>query len=134
MVLPVPPKDLEEAMAVGRGLTGNSWTWQGQDSEPASLLDEHVIPWLHEEILRAPTPRGIDVCVVYAGVGTPGKQTSLAVERWICDKWGWRKEGEETVRAWLLQQCEALGAAEGGLQVEVYSFSRMLVGQGEKPD
>jgi hypothetical protein len=132
--LPIPPKTLEEACMSGCGLTENAWIWEGQDADLEALVAEGPMSWLYDEILKAPSPRGVNTCVVCAAVGKLEAALPSATERWICDKWGWRTEGEETVRAWLLRH---LGAANDGgerlaVRLEVYSYARMMLGQGKR--
>ena len=91
--LPAPPKTLEEAAMSGRGLMEASWTWDPQGAELENLVDAEVMAWLYDQVLRAPSPRGVNTCVVCVAVGKLDAQMPSAAERWICDTWGWLDKG-----------------------------------------
>jgi len=90
------------------------------------VIDQQILPWLDDTVLRAPNPMGIDSVgiILWAWAGDNDKPS--ADHRRLVDKYGWRKEGREQLREWLLQTLPSLGAPPAEIGAEVFSPGRLI--------
>jgi len=108
------------------------WIWEDETKpdieEIQHRVDEDIIPWLHETVTRAPTPKGID-----------GQGIVLKVfknDKFICrqcrmvDKYGWRKAGMNDTRTWLIETLSAQGSGSIGITAFVGSVGRIIATHG----
>jgi len=108
------------------------WIWEDETKpgieEIQRRVDEDIIPWLHDAVTRAPTPKGID-----------GQGIILRVyknDKFICrqcrmvDKYGWRKAGKNDTRTWLIEALSAQGSGPIGITAFVGSVGRVIATHG----
>jgi len=101
------------------------WDVSGLAS-PAEVIDHQILPWLDDTVLRAPNPMGIDFAAIILWVWVGDDDEPSANHRRLVDKYGWRKEGREQLREWLLQTLPSLGAPPAEIGAEVFNPGRLV--------
>jgi hypothetical protein len=106
------------------------WTWK-EDQLPSQeeiqiCIKEEIIPWLHETIMRAPNPMGVDEQVLMITVWQGYKQ--LADHNRMVDKYGWKKYARDEVENWLVNNLDVIGSGKLEIESEVLSPGRLVSG------
>lgn len=93
--------------------------------EIGCFVDQCVMPWLNDVVLRAPNPMGIDFAAIAIWIwGADDEPT--AEHRRLVDKYGWRKGGWAELRGWLMQTLHTQGVARIEVGARVFNPGRLI--------
>jgi hypothetical protein len=106
-----------------------AWGWGDQlETAPEEVMndivDQELIPWLHEEITRAPAPLGFDNQGIRIQINIDGKLVEKH-ER-VVDKYGWRKEGRAETTAWLRDKMLQYREDNGEVEISVIGIGKVM--------
>jgi hypothetical protein len=106
-----------------------AWGWSADNPPPPDilqeLLDEAIMPWLDDVVLRSPVPLGLDSSSIVIKVVANDKKVA---EHWrvVC-KYGWRKAGREETERWIFDELNKHRHLNGRIDIGVLSMGRFLI-------
>ena len=94
------------------------------DLEIERRIEDEILPWIHENVMRAPAPLGYDrsgiiICVVCG-------EEDVAQQISVVDKYGWRKYGRSETTTWLFENMTKHKNEGVGVEAKTLSFGRFL--------
>jgi len=106
-------------------------TWRISEN-PGSALQEDILSWMHEAVMRSPSPWGYDEQMIVVRIFR-GYEL-IAQHARVVDRYGWRKGGREETAAWLRGGLDRASAkADCELRAAVYGHGRMLAAYNMRP-
>jgi hypothetical protein len=93
-------------------------------NEYIDTLEKEILPWLHETVMRAPLPWGIDEQVI--GIRIFKGYKLLCQHARVVDKYGWRKEGKDELTAWLRDSLSSIDVEGIKLIAQVYGTGLII--------
>jgi hypothetical protein len=107
----------------------NGWEWKTEEPPTSDMIreiiEEEMIPWLDEAILRSPVPLGIDGQGILIKVFLNEEQ--VAEHGRSVDKYGWRKSGKKETATWLSETFTSLNTKQAKVFVCVVSMGKLIV-------
>ena len=93
--------------------------------EIGRFVDQCVLSWLNDVVLRTPNPMGIDFSAIAIWIWGADNEPA-AEHRRLVDKYGWRKGGRTELREWLMQTLHTLGFARVEVGARVFNPGRLI--------